>query len=215
MNHRVLVPEGRNEYEWFRVLTNAIEVGDLALEGSMGGIPPFNAVIGVVPTHGAAVKETFNRLRRLRSGICVLVDGDQQGDDYVRSLTSLHTSPDIIIQWPEDWKIETIICWILEAGNDSMIEMLKSRIENHNFNEIEDLKSLFEVNEGAGRLKTDYLAYEEIASVIREQEACLARVDLLLQTITLACLGRYEESDNLELDEVTSSEVCKVVKFIS
>jgi energy-coupling factor transporter ATP-binding protein EcfA2 len=213
MHYRVLVPEGRNEYEWFRLLVDAVETGDRALTVGRTEVPPFGAVVGVVPTHGAAVKETYERLRKLRAGICAIVDGDRAGEDYIRSLTRLDASPDVIVQWPNDWKIESAICWVLEAGDDTMMDALKSRIENHEFDDLDGLKVLFDVNEGRGRLKTDYLAHEEIASVIREQEPCLARAEVLLGAVTLACLGRYRDSENLELDEELSTEASVVLRF--
>lgn len=213
MHHKVLIPEGRNEYEWFRLLVDAVETGDRALTTGHSEISPFGAVVGVVPTHAAAIMETYERLRELRSGVCAIVDGDQAGNDYIRSLIKLDVPPGVIIQWPVDWKIENVICWVLEVGDDKMIGSLKSRIENHEFDSLDDLKTLFEVSEGRGRLKTDYLAYEEITSVIREQEACLARAEILLGAITLACLERHEASENLELYEERSTQTTMVLRF--
>lgn len=213
MHHRVLIPEGRNEYEWFRLLADAVETGDRALAVGRAEIPPFGAVVGVVPTHSAAITETYERIRKLRSGVCAIVDGDQAGEDYIRSLMRFDTPAEVIIQWPINWKIESVICWILEAGDDTMVGALKSRIENHEFDSLDDLKALFDVNEGAGRLKTDYLAHEEIASIIREQEGCLARAEVILRTVTLACLGRYTDSENLELDKERSTEASVVLRF--
>ncbi len=214
MHSRVLVPEGRSEYEWFRLLADVVETGDRALLADRNEVPPFGAVVGVAPTRDAQVIGTFKRLRKLRSGVYVLVDGDRPGDDYIGLLLELDTPPDIIIQWPDDWKIENVICWILEAGDNSIIDEMKQRLDNHNFDSLDELEALFEINEGAGRLKTDYLAYEEIASIIRDHEECLARAEALLDTITFACFGRYEESERLDLDE-RSTEDCTVLRFLS
>lgn len=213
MQHRLLVPEGRSDYEWFRLLADVVETGDRAIKAGQFDVTPLGAVVGVVPTHASAVTETYKRLRELRSGICAIVDGDQAGDDYVRSLTQLDNPPNVIIQWPVDWTIERAICWILEAGDETLINTLKSRIENYNFDDLDDLKALFDVKEGSGRLKTDYLAHEEIASVIREQVACLARTEILLSAITVACLGRHAESKNLDVDKERSIKNCMVLRF--
>jgi hypothetical protein len=112
-----------------------------------------------------------------------------------------------------DWKIESAICWVIEAAGGTIIDVLKSRIENHKFDTLKDLKALFAVNEGPGRLKADYLAHEEIAAVIREHEPCLDRAEILLETVTLACLERYNESEKLELDKELSTETCMVLRF--
>ena len=55
MHHRVLIPEGRSEYEWFRLLSYVIETGDIALDEADTDTPAFGTVIGVVPTHDGAV----------------------------------------------------------------------------------------------------------------------------------------------------------------
>ena len=34
MHHRVLIPEGRSEYEWFRLLSDVLETGDIALDAA-------------------------------------------------------------------------------------------------------------------------------------------------------------------------------------
>ena len=52
------------------------------------------------------------------------------------------------------------------------------------------LVDLFKVNTGPGRLKTDYLAFEELASVIGSLPGCRARAAVLLETVTLTALGR-------------------------
>ena len=142
------------------------------------------------------------------------MDGDRPGDNYINSLLGLDTPPSVLIQWPANWKIESLICQILEQGDDEVVDALNDRLDNHDFNNLDELKALFDINEGGGRLKTDYLAYEEIASIIREHAECLAHTEMLLDTITFACLRRYKESEKLELDEERSTEDCTVLRFL-
>jgi putative ATP-dependent endonuclease of the OLD family len=213
MQSEVLVPEGRTEYEWFTLLADTAESGDRTRAANIDQAPPFSAVIGVVLTHNGAVRETYERLRKLRSGISVIVDGDDAGVKYIQSLTSLQSPPTTIVQWPEGWTIEDAICWILEADRDAVVEALKPRMENYQFRNLAEIRGLFHVDQGPGRLKTDYLAHQEIVSVIREHEACLIRTDNLLRTITLACLRRYNESEALMINNQLSTEKTTVLRF--
>lgn len=96
MQHKVLAPEGRTEYEWFSLLSDATEMEDQARWLESDGVPPFGSVVGVVPTQN--VTETYERIRMVRSDICAIVDGDQAGDDYVKSLLKLKSPPSVIIQ---------------------------------------------------------------------------------------------------------------------
>jgi energy-coupling factor transporter ATP-binding protein EcfA2 len=109
MQDRVLVPEGRSEYEWFRLLTEILETGDHALVASESDTPPFATVIGVVPTHESAVTETFKRLQGLRTGLLPLVDGDDAGNAKVRDLCESDPCPEFILQWRDCWTIEDAI----------------------------------------------------------------------------------------------------------
>ena len=79
MQHCVLIPEGRSEHEWFRLLADVLETGEQASDIGASDTPPFGTVVGVIPTHDSAVAETFDTLRRLRSGFVPLLDGDGGG----------------------------------------------------------------------------------------------------------------------------------------
>ena len=73
MHHRILVPEGRTEYEWLRIFADVVETSPAEFGASPREVAPFGAVIGVVPTHNSAVSETCERLGRLRDGVIALV----------------------------------------------------------------------------------------------------------------------------------------------
>ncbi|MGV3625817.1 MAG: hypothetical protein ACO1OB_33715, partial [Archangium sp.] len=66
---------------------------------------------------------------------------------------------------------------------------------------------------GQGRAKTDYLAYEEIASVIRERPLCRERARLVLNAITRATLGTHEGCAGLVKDEEMSTAVTTVLRI--
>ena len=83
MQMRVLIPEGKTEHEWFRLLAEQVETHPSSIGGST---PPFGLVIGVAPTHSSAVAATYQLLRPMRSGLVPFVDGDTEGDDNISRL---------------------------------------------------------------------------------------------------------------------------------
>ena len=212
MQHKVLIPEGRSDFEWFRILTDVIETGDQALQAIDINIPSFNTVVGVVPTDDAAVLETYSRLRLLRDGIVPLVDGDGPGNIILEELKNASQAPTIIIQWRDGLSIEDAIGWILNVDEDNVIEELRE-CTNREFTCIEDLVSLMKVNTGPSRLKGDYIAYEAIASVICKYAACRERAHEILKAITLACLGQFNNSELLHQDDVKSTVNCIVLRI--
>ena len=200
MYHRMLVPEGRSEYEWFRLLSDVLETAELAPEDADADTPAFGTVIGVVPTHEGAVSDVYDALRILRRGLVPLVDGDAAGAEKVKQLRASDPTPELILRWPDDWTMEDVIGWILKGGDSEALTELRGRIDG-GFASIDELVCLFKVKTGAGRLKTDYLAYEEVASIIGRLPGCRARAAALLEAVTLASLGREEDCDLVHRDE--------------
>ena len=125
LHHRVLIPEGRSEYEWFRLLSDVLETGDLALQITQADIPTFGTVVGVAPTHDGAVAEIFDALRTLRSGLVPLVDGDAAGDEKIQQIRKLESVPGIILQWRDGWAMEDAIGWILKGAEEDAVAALK------------------------------------------------------------------------------------------
>lgn len=213
MHHRVLLPEGRSEYEWFRLLDESLESGEHALDAAHPGTPSFGTVVGVVPTHESAVAETFSTLRRLRSGIVPLLDGDDAGNTKVDQLRALTPCPELILQWHDGWTIEDAIGWILDGAEGDALSELQRRIDRE-FAQIDALMALFKVKAGAGRLKTDYLAYEAVASVIGGDSGCRRRAVALLSASTQACLGQYDSSDLIQRDGARGNVRCVVLRLL-
>lgn len=213
MQPYVVIPEGRCEFEWFELLVNVIETSDREMVETSCEAIPFGSVVGIIPTHDSAVLETFRRLRQLRVGLVPLVDGDSEGNEKIRQLRSLDPSPDVILQCPEGWTIEDVVGWILRGGDENLVlGDLIPRI-GRDFEDINDLIAHFKVSSGAGRLKHDYLAYQEIGAVIRSHDGCLNNAEQLLAAITLACLGRHADHDLIERDDTQSVENCLVLRF--
>ena len=204
MHHRVLMPEGRSEYEWFRLLSDVLETGDVALDAAEADTPAFGTLIGVVPTHDGAVADIYDALRTLRRGLVPLVDGDDAGAEKIEQVKDSDPMPEIILRWRDDWTMEDAIGWILKGDEDAALAELQDRIDR-DFESIDDLIGLFKVNTGRGRLKTDYLAYEEVASVISSLADCRTRAAVLLEVVTLATLGRAEGCDSIRRDDAHST----------
>ena len=204
MHHRVLIPEGRSECEWFRLLSDVLETGDIALDGADADSPAFGTVIGVVPTHDGAVAEVYDALRTLRRGLVPLVDGDDAGAMKIDQVHGSDPMPERILRWRDGWTMEDAIGWILEGDEDAALAELQGRIDRE-FGTIAALVDLFKVNTGPGRLKTDYLAFEELASVIGSLPGCRARAAVLLEAVTLATLGRPEGCDSIRRDDEHST----------
>ena len=204
MHHRVLIPEGRTEYEWFRLLSDVLETGDIALAYADVDTPAFGTVIGVVPTHDGAVAEVYDALRTLRRGLVPLVDGDDAGAKKIDEVRDFDPKPELILRWRDGWTMEDAIGWILRGDEGAALAELQGRIDCE-FESIDDLVGLFKVKTGPGRLKTDYLAYEEVAWAIGRLHGCRTRASALLEAVTLATLGRQEGCDFLQRDDEHST----------
>ena len=204
MHHRVLIPEGRSEYEWFRLLSDVLETGDIALDAPDCDAPAFGTVIGVVPTHDGAVAGVYDALRTLRRGLVPLVDGDDAGAEKIRQVRDSDPMPDFILRWRDGWTMEDAMGWILRGDEGAALGKLQGRIDRE-FESIDDLVGLFKVNTGSGRLKTDYLAYEEMTSVIGSLPGCRTRAAVLLEAVTLAALGRAQGCNLIRRDEEHST----------
>jgi hypothetical protein len=193
MQEYVLIPEGRIDFEWFRLLVHCTETKeswDIAQDGVA-----FGTLFGVIPTHDAAIYSTFQRLSKIRDQLIAIVDGDNDGDRYVDQLLSLYQPPTIIIQWPENWVIEDVIFWvllasqtavykvsgILECDKDQILTLLKSDRKN-------------------GGVKGNYLIYEEISSIISSESSCIVRARKILDDFVALVLNQSHQSPSFYND---------------
>ena len=204
MHHSVLIPEGRTEYEWFRLLSLGFEMSDVAFEATGKESPAFGTIIGVVPTHDGAVADVYDALRTLRFRLIPLLDGDAAGTQKINELRKLDSNPRLILRWRDGWTIEDVICWVLKGDEEVAFTELQSRID-YVFNSIDGLVDLFKIKSGPGRLKNDYLAFEEIVSVIYSIPACRERAENLLESITLAVLEQSDSCDAIRRDDEFST----------
>jgi DNA primase len=210
MHSNLLVPEGRIDFEWLRLLSGCAETAEALATGSPEDLA-FGTTVGVIPTHNASVVETFQRLSALRADITVLVDGDKTGMDYAKKLLKDATKPRCVIHWPADWGIEDVVGWILEADEATVLPKINQYVQPAAAN-LANLLQRMKKDTKSGGLKTDYLAYQEIAGAIRDSEKCVQRVRLVLGALRDAAQNRIATNANLEKDGVSSND-CSVVRW--
>jgi putative ATP-dependent endonuclease of the OLD family len=206
MFNRVLVPEGRSDFEWIRLLLDIVETGERPLHRVESSVPPFGCVIGTVPTRDAAVRATFEKLRTLHQDVLVLVDGDNAGDGYVNDLLGCVPPPIYVVQWPSQWSIEDVVGWVLAADETKLLLEISRRLVRE-FSSLAHLTSALKNPEGAaGGLKSHYVAHEEIAGAIKKSEASVHRAEVVLETLTRAALGKHEGYRYLDVDHSRSTD---------
>jgi hypothetical protein len=178
----ILVPEGRTDFEWLCLLSDRSERQE---PGALGTPVPFGALIGVIPTHDAALEQTVELLAPLREEIAALVDGDSAGDGYVKILQALPVPPAAILQWQPGWAIEDVIHWISAADWPSFAERLSA--DGFSYSSPADfLKELRTTR------KADYLAHQSIASAIFEVSAAVDRVQVVLGKLRDAITATHQ-----------------------
>ena len=190
MHDVVLVPEGRIDWDWLKLLGRAVDMAQ-AWDGQ--DRCRFGSHVGVVPTHDAAVEATVRALRPVHPRVAALVDGDAEGRGYVQALAVQAQGPHAILRWPDDWTIEDVVGWIVEADSvrvladvartiapapasvEALVQRLKSNERQHN------------------GLKQDQIAYEAIAQAIADSEGGRHRAHELLDAICATILGQNHQ----------------------
>lgn len=211
----VLVPEGRVDYSWLRVLLDVVETGAPPLaERGASDHPPFGAMVGVVPTRDSHVRVTVRRLLGLHGHVAALVDGDDAGNEYVRQLARRAPRPTTILQWPDAWEVEQAVCWVLEADEAAVLPRINERLGRDFDNLTALLESLVEESGRLGGLKTHYIAHEEIAGAMKASPPCVERAAELLGALTLAVTGGADACDHLLVDGDRARGDCQVIRFV-
>lgn len=213
MAPRVLVPEGRIDFEWLRLLVDVSETGTRTPTSPPTTIPPFAAVVGVVPTKDSHVTATYQRLRALHPGVFALVDGDSAGDGYVQNLIKCSPPPHAVVQWPPGAAVESILGWVVAADEAKLVAAINERLGT-NFQAAADLVAALGSGNGKeGGLKQHYIAHEEIAGAIKGSATAVARADLLLEALTCCALGSVDPLTPLVSDDTSrSTKDCKVYR---
>lgn len=180
MHEFVLVPEGRTDYEWLGLLVRAV---DLHQGWALADECRFDAFVGVIPTHDAAVVRTVEAIARLHPRVVALVDGDAEGVGYAAGLVADgYSNSGVIIQWANNQMLEDAIGWIINADAAACLPAIQ--LDKPAASVTELVMRLKSDDRAAGGLKKDTLSYESIAGAIAVNKACCARARSLLNAIT-------------------------------
>lgn len=185
MHDVVLVPEGRIDHEWLKLLVRAV---DLRQGWGAADESRFGCYIGIVTTHDAAMEATVAEMARLHPRVAALVDGDQAGLSYAAALAAAAARPIVILRWPDDWTMEDVVGWILE-GDATAVAQLAGVIAPLPASISELVDRLKSKDRTAHGLKQDQVAYEAVADVIGLTDGCCLRARELLNAITDVVLG--------------------------
>ena len=186
MHDVVLVPEGRTDHDWLKLLVRAV---DLRQSWAAADESRFGSYIGVVPTHDAAVEATTAALSRLHPRITAVVDGDGPGVGYAQALAAAVARPASIIRWPDGWTLEDVVGWILEADQAAAIAAVAQSVAPPPATIAALVARLKSEDRAAYGLKQDQIAYEAVADVIGSTDACCRRARELLNAMTDVLLG--------------------------
>ncbi|KPV43824.1 ATP-dependent nuclease [Alicyclobacillus ferrooxydans] len=177
MNEFVLIPEGRTDFEWFKLLAFFAEIQEgWAMGSEQDG--DFGCLVGVVPTHDAAVSDTYQVISNVRSDVVVLVDGDEAGDTYVDELVGLQNPPKLVLQWAYKWTIEDVIGDIIATSSEATTSAA-------NFLDCDaELDSILQrLKTKRPGIKGDYERCESLASLVLSYVECIDRTNYLFSNL--------------------------------
>jgi putative ATP-dependent endonuclease of OLD family len=197
MHDLVLVPEGRIDFDMFRLLTRAVDLRQGWVKAETND---FGTAIGIVPTHDGAIVDTYSLLSKLHSRVCCLVDGDKAGKEYVKKLSSILAIKTVILSWPNDWTIEDVLSWILLADDVAALTAINSRL-NASFATMPELVNRLKLTDREkGGWKGDNVVYEHVVEVVYENKASNERAQDLLVSIAKTLVG---QTSNLFIQQST------------
>jgi predicted ATPase len=186
MHRFVLVPEGRTDAEWLKLLASSAG-GDQDL-GVCGNSPPFLTVFGIVPTHDACVAETVEKIKDIRSDVIALADGDKAGDDYVKELLKTPQPQEHVIQWPAGVEMEDVVGWILGKGQ-KVLQDIQAEVPSAP-GSVPDIVAWLKKPSSEKGAKTDFLVHESIGAAVVGSKDAKSRVHSLLEAFVELTSGK-------------------------
>jgi hypothetical protein len=204
MHRFVLVPEGRTDVEWLRLLCLCAASGDL---GDSADSLPFGTVFGIAPTHDGCVLDTVEKIKDIRPGAVALVDGDTAGDEYAKALLKVANPPEYVVQWPKPLEMEDVVGWLLGNEKD-LVPAIQAEMPTAPATVPEIVAWLKKPTKEKGA-KTDLLAYEAVAVGITMSENAKARSRSLLGAFVDMTSG-MPSSKHLRADTTRSTVKTRV-----
>jgi hypothetical protein len=121
--------------------------------------------------------------------VTALVDGDTTGIGYAQGLAGAVQRPAVILRWPDGWEMEDVVGWTLAADVQRAVKALAAVVVPAPESITALVARLKCVDRALNGLKQDQVAYEAIADVIGEVDACCSRARELLNAMSDVLLG--------------------------
>ena len=195
MADSVLIPEGRSDGVWLRLMLRASEINEPWSDDP--DVLQFGTFVGILPTEDAQVVRSYELLCDVHDNLVPIVDGDQAGDDYLASVAQLPSPPSRSIRWPDGWAIEHVVGWVLGAAEPDVLAALSDAL-GRTATSVEEVVRWLATASGDGGLKTDWIAYEAVAQIVSEHAPAATRARQLLSAIARVCIGREKDQTLFE-----------------
>ncbi len=203
MHPSVVIPEGKTDARWLQHLVKVLELNS---EGLQDSALSFAHEVGVVPTKDARIADVYGHLSSIHPSLLCVVDGDQAGNDYIATCCGLQPPPAAIVRWSDDWKIENIIGWIVEADAQILADA--------------DLQAVGLPQDVAGLVATlserpakhDEILHGLIADAMIQSLPCRQRIGHLLSLLADIAAGR-EPADGAAVRTLHANGMTSVWTF--
>jgi putative ATP-dependent endonuclease of the OLD family len=182
MHECVLVPEGPSDVSWLEILQREIELRQEWEDEDKDGTR-FGTFVGVVPTNDAKIIDTLGVVNRVHSNSAALVDGDDEGAKYLEEIRACASAPKTIVLWPKDWKMETVVGWLVKADEAKLLADLGIALDQ-TFTKTDEL-----VNYLLGK-KSYVPVLEATGAVLIGNDACRKRASELLGALADVLNGK-------------------------
>lgn len=180
MHPAILIPEGKRDANWLRLLVKTLELNSSAVDEAA---LRFAHEVGIIPTKEARVREVFEHLRPVHPALLCLLDGDSAGTGYETACCRLAHPPRTVVRWPVGWEIENVIGWIVEADLSvlSEAELVAAGVPQ--------TSGAFTAALSSG-LKTNEIIHARIADAMTTKDGCRRRISHILRLLADIAGGR-------------------------
>lgn len=187
MHEATLIPEGRHDLDLLRTVLQAVDAGQ-SWDSEESRFPTH---VGLVPTHDAAVVDTYKRIASLHPRANVLVDGDAAGKDYAATLATLEHPPPLVLRWPDGWEIEDVVGWIVRDDEKAVLASINNTL-GCSLPSIDALVAqLKSKDRKADGRKGDYVSYEAIGVAIADSKEATKSARSLMNALCAEVLGEH------------------------
>lgn len=197
MHPFLLVPEGRIDRDYLDLIASHMTAAYTT--GMVDSA--FGTRVGIVATPDSRMRDTLNILGDVHGQASCLVDGDAGGDAHI---TEVLVQPQLkaIVQLPNDWTIEHVIGWIIEA--DPTVLTDPELVEAGLPADPTDAVTLLSQNTNTGGMKGELVIMESLVSVLSQSRHCRNRMKLFLDALLAAMTQKGAGSPNLTVHHATT-----------